>query len=167
MISIDKKRKFDWTLFLSVISLVLLGTLAIMSSTIMLDFRERVIRTHIIAVFIGIFAMLFMWVFDYNMLDEHANKIYIFFLFLITDIYYLIKEKIKKSSVKHKKIIYRIEIGIAILIVVLSFFNTLFPVVKKYSISTEKESLKNKKIVLISDMHLSNNSIKFYWERKN
>lgn len=90
---------------------------------------------------------------------------YIFFLFLITDIYYIIKEKIKKSSVKHKKIVYRTEIGVAILIVVLSFLNTLFPVVKKYSIATEKGSLKNQKIVLISDIHLSNNSIKLYWEK--
>jgi rod shape determining protein RodA len=98
MISIDKKRKFDWTLFLSVISLVLLGTLAIMSSTIMLDFRERVIRTHIIAVFIGIFAMLFMWVFDYNMLDEHSNKIYVFFLFLLLLVLFLgVADKGSKS----------------------------------------------------------------------
>ncbi len=90
---------------------------------------------------------------------------YVFFLFLITDIYYFLKENIKKSSVKNKKIVYRVEIAAAILIVAVSFVNTLFPVVKKYNITTEKEIVKNYKIVLISDIHLSNDSMKFYWKK--
>jgi rod shape determining protein RodA len=89
MILVNKKRKFDLNLFISVMTLIVLGTFAIMSSTILLDFRERIIRTHIIAVCIGIFVMLFMWVFDYNVLDEHANKIYIFFLFILLLVLFL------------------------------------------------------------------------------
>ena len=83
IVSIDKKVRFDWFLFSGVVILVIIGTLAIYSSTSMLTFKERIIRTHFIALFIGIFFMLFMWIIDYQILDDYSGRIYVFSLFLL------------------------------------------------------------------------------------
>lgn len=83
MIVIEKKMKFDFTLFISVMVLIIIGTLAILSSTIMLDYKERIIRTHFFAIIIGIFAMVFMWILDYEILDEYSLWIYAASLFML------------------------------------------------------------------------------------
>lgn len=83
MISVEKKRKFDWILFTAVAVLLFIGSLSIMSSVNMLDFKERIVRTHFIAVIIGIAVMIFMWVFDYEILDEYSDKLYILGLILL------------------------------------------------------------------------------------
>ncbi len=83
MIVVEKKKRIDNVLLACVFMLVIIGTFSIFSSTTMLDFRERIIRTHIIAVICGIFIMLFMWILDYQILEEYAGKVYIFSLFLL------------------------------------------------------------------------------------
>lgn len=83
MITVDKKRKVDMWLILAVTILVSIGTVSIFSSIMMLDFKERIIRTHILAVAIGVAAMIFMWILDYQVLEEYSEKIYIFSLFLL------------------------------------------------------------------------------------
>jgi len=81
--SLDRKVRFDWVLFISVCILLIVGTLAIYSSTSMLPFRERIIRTHFIAIIIGFFSMFFMWILDYQILDEYSGKIYFFSILLL------------------------------------------------------------------------------------
>jgi rod shape determining protein RodA len=81
--SLDRKVRFDWILFISVCILLIVGTLGIYSSTSMLPFRERIIRTHFIAIIIGFFSMFFMWILDYQILDEYSGKIYFFSLLLL------------------------------------------------------------------------------------
>lgn len=81
--SLDKKVKFDWILFISVFILLIVGTLSIYSSTSMLPFREKIIRTHFIAIIIGFFSMFFMWILDYQILDEYSGRIYFFSLLLL------------------------------------------------------------------------------------
>jgi rod shape determining protein RodA len=81
--SLDRKVRFDWVLFISVCILLIVGTLAIYSSTSMLPFRERIIRTHFIAIIIGFFSMFFMWILDYQILDEYSGRIYFFSLLLL------------------------------------------------------------------------------------
>jgi rod shape determining protein RodA len=81
--SLDRKVKFDWILFISVCILIIVGTLSIYSSTSMLPFRERIIRTHFIAIIIGFFSMFFMWILDYQILDEYSGRIYFFSLLLL------------------------------------------------------------------------------------
>jgi rod shape determining protein RodA len=81
--SLDRKVKFDWILFISVFILLIVGTLAIYSSTSMLPFREKIIRTHFIAIIIGFFSMFFMWILDYQILDEYSGRIYFFSLLLL------------------------------------------------------------------------------------
>jgi rod shape determining protein RodA len=81
--SLDRKVRFDWILFISVCILIIVGTISIYSSTSMLPFRERIIRTHFIAIIIGFFSMFFMWILDYQILDEYSGKIYFFSLLLL------------------------------------------------------------------------------------
>jgi rod shape determining protein RodA len=81
--SLDRKVKFDWILFISVCILLIVGTLSIYSSTSMLPFREKIIRTHFIAIIIGFFSMFFMWILDYQILDEYSGRIYFFSLLLL------------------------------------------------------------------------------------
>ena len=81
--SLDRKVRFDWVLFISVCILLIVGTLSIYSSTSMLPFRERIIRTHFISIIIGFFSMFFMWILDYQILDEYSGRIYFFSLLLL------------------------------------------------------------------------------------
>jgi rod shape determining protein RodA len=98
MISVEKKVRFDWYLFASVLILVILGTLAIYSSTTFLSFKERIIRTHFIAIFLGILFMLGMWILDYQLLEENSTKIYLFSLLLLVGVLFFgVTDKGSKS----------------------------------------------------------------------
>jgi rod shape determining protein RodA len=83
MITVEKKRKIDMVLLIALSLLIAIGTLSIFSSTIMLDFKERIIRTHIIAILAGVISMIFMWILDYQLIDEYSDKFYLFSLFLL------------------------------------------------------------------------------------
>lgn len=87
---------------------------------------------------------------------------YMFFTFILIDTYYLIKKIFKIKNKIKDKTVYRIGIAFTVIVVFLSFLNTLIPTVTKYNIKTTKEINKNLKIVAISDIHLANISISSY-----
>jgi uncharacterized protein len=90
---------------------------------------------------------------------------YMFFTFLIIDIYYIIKRVFRVKNKLKDKNVYRIGIAGAILIVAISFINGFIPVVKRYNIETKKELKEKIKLAVISDIHLSNISSPFYWRK--
>ncbi|MEF3280385.1 MAG: FtsW/RodA/SpoVE family cell cycle protein [Elusimicrobiota bacterium] len=96
MITVERKKKFDWVLLIFVGILIIIGSIAITSSTIMLYSKERIIKTHFLAIFLGFLGMLLMWVLDYDILDEYSYKIYIFAL--ITLVLVLIFGVVDKGS---------------------------------------------------------------------
>ena len=90
---------------------------------------------------------------------------YMFFTFILIDIYYLIKKIFKIKNKIKDKTVYRIGIVITIAVVFISFLNTLLPIVVKYNVKTTKKINKSLKIVAISDIHLANTSIPIYLNR--
>lgn len=90
---------------------------------------------------------------------------YMFFTFLIIDIYYIIKRVFRVKNKLKDKNVYRIGIAGALLVVAISFANGFIPVVTKYNIKTKKVLTENLKIAVISDIHLSNISSPFYWRK--
>lgn len=89
---------------------------------------------------------------------------YMFLTFILIDIFYIIKKIFRLSNIVNDKVVYKIGIIFSILIVVVSFINTMFFNVKNYKIYTDK-NINNKRIVFISDIHLANDSIPVYWEK--
>ncbi len=71
-----KKKVFDWYLFYFVIALVIIGSIAIISSTYMLPAQSRIIRTHFIALFIGIAFMSFFGILNYQIFNDQWKYIY-------------------------------------------------------------------------------------------
>lgn len=97
-VSIERKKNIDWFLVISVYILVVLSFIAVSSAVSMLDYRDRIIRTQILALFIGTFAMIFMWAFDYDILGEYSVHIYIVgLLFLLFVLIFGVVDKGSKS----------------------------------------------------------------------
>lgn len=83
---LEKKKNIDWFIIGAVYLLVFISFLALNSAISMLDYKERIIRTQIIALLIGSFLMLVMWIFDYDILDEYSSYIYLFGLILLVGV---------------------------------------------------------------------------------
>lgn len=83
MITLERKRKFDWLLFSFIMVLIIIGSISILSSVSMLSYSDRIIRTHFIAIVIGIISMIFTWILDYDLLDEYSLRLYLFSLLLL------------------------------------------------------------------------------------
>ncbi len=80
---IDRKRNIDWVLLLCVYILVLISFIAVSSSVSMVEWGNRIIKTQIIAFILGTISFIFMWFFDYDILEEYSTSIYIFGLILL------------------------------------------------------------------------------------
>lgn len=89
---------------------------------------------------------------------------YMFFIFIFIDVFSFINKRCQFSKIKDT-CIYRTGIATAVLIVILSHINIYIPVIKKYELKTDKKLNKDIKIVMISDIHLSNISAKWYWRK--
>jgi rod shape determining protein RodA len=71
-----KKNKMEWPLLGAVVVLLTLGSLAIFSATSGLPFHEKVIRTHFIAIPVGIGAFLFGWSFSHHIYRNQWKILY-------------------------------------------------------------------------------------------
>lgn len=82
-LTIERKKNIDWFIIVAVYLLVFISFIAINSAVSMLDYKDRIIRTQLIAILIGSFFMIIMWFFDYDILDEYSSYIYLFGIFLL------------------------------------------------------------------------------------
>ena len=78
-----KTRKLDWTLIYALIGLCVMGFFTILSAVSGTKEMVSIMRTHIIALPVAIFAFVFGWLFNYQIFAEHYKKLYAFVIFLL------------------------------------------------------------------------------------
>ncbi|MFH1618967.1 MAG: FtsW/RodA/SpoVE family cell cycle protein [bacterium] len=71
-----KKNKMDWVLLWAVAILIFIGTIAIVSATAALPFQARVIRTHMIALPLGVLFFVIGWGFNYQIFQDQWKVVY-------------------------------------------------------------------------------------------
>jgi rod shape determining protein RodA len=71
-----KKSRMDWILFFSVLTLITVGTLAISSSVAALPSQYRIIRTHFIAIPLGLIALAAVWSLNYQVFQDQWKFVY-------------------------------------------------------------------------------------------
>ncbi len=74
--STTRKHKMDWLLFGAMLGLVLLGALCIMSAVHAVSFSNTVVRTHLVALPLGLGVFLLAWSFNYQIYDEQWKTLY-------------------------------------------------------------------------------------------
>lgn len=123
--------------------------------------------------FIYIFIKIYLKYFDTNIFILYLNYIgsfylalinYLLFIYIFINIISILNKTINIFSFTEYKF-YMYGTIFAILIVLLSHINIYFPITKEYNIKTDKKLDEKVKIVMISDMHLSNISVKWYWDK--
>ncbi len=71
-----KKNRMDWLLFFSVLTLITIGTLAIFSSVAGLPYQFRIIRTHLIAIPLGLAVFAAVWSLNYQIFQDQWKFVY-------------------------------------------------------------------------------------------
>ncbi|MBR3899606.1 MAG: FtsW/RodA/SpoVE family cell cycle protein [Elusimicrobiaceae bacterium] len=71
-----RKSKMDWLLLGAMAGLAVMGALCIMSAVNALSLSNAVVRTHLIALPIGLTAFLAAWSFNYQIFDEQWKPLY-------------------------------------------------------------------------------------------
>jgi len=71
-----KKSRMDWILFISALALITAGTLAIISSVAVLPSQFRLLRTHFIAIPLGLIAFAVVWSLNYQIFQDQWKFVY-------------------------------------------------------------------------------------------
>ena len=71
-----KKSRMDWLLFFSVLTLIAIGTMAIFSSVTVLPQQFRIIRTHLIAIPLGLTLFAAVWSLNYQIYQDQWKFVY-------------------------------------------------------------------------------------------
>ena len=77
------RKRMDYLLLLGMIGLVLVGALCIMSAVNSLSWANSIVRTHIVALGVGIVAFFAGWSFNYQIYNEQYKPLYGFILALL------------------------------------------------------------------------------------
>lgn len=85
--SVLKKTRFDWYLFAFALVLIAIGTFAILSSTALLPAQTRIIRTHFLALFVGLIFMLLFWVINYQIFNDQWKYVYAFSIIILAGLF--------------------------------------------------------------------------------
>lgn len=80
------RNRLDSVLFYAMLGLVLLGALCIMSAVNSLSFSNAIVRTHLVALPLGLAAFAFGWSFNYQIYDEQWKYLYGFILALLVGV---------------------------------------------------------------------------------
>ncbi|MCX7905795.1 MAG: rod shape-determining protein RodA [Elusimicrobiales bacterium] len=95
---VERKKNIDLILIFCVYFIVLMSFVAVNSAVSMLDYKDRILKTQIFALIIGSSMMVFVWFFDYDILNEYAAHLYIFSLIsLLLVLFFGIADKGSKS----------------------------------------------------------------------
>ena len=84
--NLTSRSRLDYLLLGAMIGLVVLGALCIMSAVNSLSFTNPIVRTHLVALPIGVCAFLFGWSFNYQIYDEQWKYTYGFILALLVGV---------------------------------------------------------------------------------
>ena len=80
----EKRRKrMDYLLLLGMLGLVAVGALCIMSAVNSLSWANSIVRTHIVALGVGVIAFFVGWSFNYQIYNEQYKPLYGFILTLL------------------------------------------------------------------------------------
>jgi len=71
-----KKGRMDWSLLFAAFTLLLMGTLAIVSSTVSLPMHDRILRIHFTAIPLAAAMFLFGWSFNYQIYQDQWKVVY-------------------------------------------------------------------------------------------
>ncbi len=71
-----KKSRMDWALFLAVLALLAVGTVAVFSSVAVLPQQARIIRTQLIAIPFGLIAFSIAWSLNYQIYQDQWRYVY-------------------------------------------------------------------------------------------
>ena len=71
-----KKSRMDWALFLCVLVLLAIGTIAVFSSVAVLPQQARIIRTQLIAIPFGLIAFGIAWSLNYQIYQDQWKYVY-------------------------------------------------------------------------------------------
>ena len=80
------RNRMDYVLLGAMIGLVLMGALCIMSAVNSLSLSNPIVRTHLLALPIGVGAFAFGWSFNYQIYDEQWKYLYGFILALLVGV---------------------------------------------------------------------------------
>ena len=80
------RSRFDYLLLWAMVALVCLGALCIMSAVNSLSFANPVVRTHCIALPVGLAAFFVGWSINYQVFDEQWKSLYGFILLLLVGV---------------------------------------------------------------------------------
>ena len=82
----DTRQKIDALLLYAMIGLVVLGALCIMSAVNSLSWSNAIVRTHLVALPIGLAAFAIGWSFNYQIYNEQWKWLYGFILALLVGV---------------------------------------------------------------------------------
>ena len=80
------RSRFDYILLGAMVALVVFGALCIMSAVNSVSLANSVVRTHLVALPIGVLAFFFGWSFNYQIYDEQWKGLYGFILLLLAGV---------------------------------------------------------------------------------
>jgi len=81
-----KKNRMDWVLFLAVLALLAMGTIAVFSSVAVLPQQARIIRTQLIAIPFGLIAFGVAWSLNYQIYQDQWKYVYGFLLLFLAGV---------------------------------------------------------------------------------
>ncbi|MCM2266760.1 MAG: rod shape-determining protein RodA [Elusimicrobiales bacterium] len=81
-----KKNRMDWVLFLAVLALLALGTIAVFSSVAVLPQQARIIRIQLIAIPLGLIAFGVAWSLNYQIYQDQWKYVYGFLLIFLAGV---------------------------------------------------------------------------------
>lgn len=82
-----KKSRFDKYLFLFALVLMTIGFFSVVSSTAILTYHPRIIKTHAIAFIIGLLFMLLFWILNYQIFNDQWKYVYAFSLAILAGLF--------------------------------------------------------------------------------
>lgn len=80
------RNRLDYLLLWAMVLLVFLGALCVMSAVNSFSFSNPVVRTHFVALPVGLMAFFFGWSFNYQVFDEQWKWLYGFILMLLVGV---------------------------------------------------------------------------------
>lgn len=80
------RSRIDFVLLGAMVALVVLGALCIMSAVNSMSWAHPVVRTHFVALPVGVLAFLVGWSFNYQIYDEQWKALYVFILLLLVGV---------------------------------------------------------------------------------
>ncbi len=78
-----KSKKLDSPLIYALIGLCVMGFFTILSAVSGMKEMSSIMRTHLVALPVGVAAFVFGWIFNYQIYAEHYKKLYAFVIFLL------------------------------------------------------------------------------------